>query len=62
MESAIQLMQEALRVDLEQCHAKIEAGEKVEALAALERAFGKLDTALDIVRSFRTAASERAIT
>ena len=44
-------MEEALTADLERCGAAIRAEDKAAALAELERAFAKLDTALDLIRS-----------
>ena len=51
-------MEEALRGDLEQCRSAIASSDQAAALAALERAFGKLDSALDIVRSHAGRSTE----
>ncbi len=54
---ATALIEEALRGDLERCEGAIRAGDREGALAAMEQAFAKLDTALDIVRSLPRSAS-----
>jgi HPt (histidine-containing phosphotransfer) domain-containing protein len=51
MNQAIELLQEVARQDLEQCEAAIKSDDKTAALAAIERAFAKIDTALDVLRS-----------
>jgi hypothetical protein len=51
VDQVITLMEEALTADLERCGAAIRADDKAAALAELERAFAKLDTALDLIRS-----------
>lgn len=50
MNQAITMMEEALRGDLERCVLAIRADDKQTAMAELERAFAKLDTALDMIR------------
>jgi hypothetical protein len=50
MDQAITLMEEVLRGDLERCGVAIKTENKIVALAELERAFAKLDTALDMIR------------
>jgi len=50
MDQVITLMEEALRGDLERCAAAIRASDQQTALSELERAFAKLDTALDMIR------------
>jgi hypothetical protein len=51
MDQAIELLQEIARDDLEKCEAAIRAEDKVAAIEAIERAFAKLDTAIDVLRS-----------
>ncbi len=51
MDQAIELLQEVTRQDLEACESAIRADDKATALAAIERAFAKIDTALDIIRA-----------
>ncbi len=51
MDQAIELLQEVVRQDLEQCEAAIRGDDKATAIAAIERAFAKIDTALDVIRS-----------
>jgi hypothetical protein len=51
VDQVISLMEEALTGDLERCSAAIKNDDKPVALAELERAFAKLDTALDMIRS-----------
>jgi hypothetical protein len=51
MDQAIELLQEVARQDLEQCEAAIRAGDEAVAVEAIERAFAKLDTAIDMLRS-----------
>ena len=51
MDQAVTLMEEALTGDLERCAAAIRGDDKTRALAELERAFAKLDTVLDLIRS-----------
>ena len=51
MDHAIELLQEVARLDLEQCEAAIRAGDKAKALETIERAFAKVDTAIDMLRS-----------
>jgi len=50
MDQAIGLLQEISRQDLEQCEAAIRASDKETAIAAIERAFAKLDSAIDLLR------------
>jgi hypothetical protein len=50
MDQAVELLEEVARQDLEQCEAAIRADDKGKALEAIERAFAKLDTALDLLR------------
>jgi HPt (histidine-containing phosphotransfer) domain-containing protein len=56
MNHAIELLQEIARDDLEQCEAAIRADDKAVAIDAIERAFAKLDTAIDMLRSEPHAA------
>ena len=51
MDQAIELLQEIARKDLEQCEAAIRADDKETAIEAIERAFAKLDAAIDTLRS-----------
>jgi hypothetical protein len=51
VDQVISLMEEALTGELERCSAAIRSDDKVTALAELERAFAKLDIALDMIRS-----------
>jgi hypothetical protein len=51
MHQAISIMEEALRGDLERCVLAIRADDKQVAIAELERAFAKLDSALDLIRN-----------
>ena len=51
VDQVITLMEEALTGDLERCGAAIRGDDKGAALAELERAFAKLDSALDLIRS-----------
>lgn len=51
MNVAIDLLEEASRTDLEQCEAAIKAGDHALALEAIERAFAKIDSAIDVLRA-----------
>lgn len=51
MDQTIALLQEVARQDLERCEAAIKNDQKAEAIAAIESAFAKLDTAIDMLRS-----------
>jgi hypothetical protein len=51
MDQAIALLQEVARQDLEQCEAAIRAADQGAAIDAIERAFAKLDSAIDLLRS-----------
>jgi len=48
---AIHLLEEIARDDLEACASAIKADDKAAGLGSLERAFAKLDTAIDILRN-----------
>ena len=47
----IGLIEEVTRTDLEACETAIRASDQAAAINAIERAFAKLDMALDILRS-----------
>ncbi len=51
VDEVIALLEEAVRQDLEACETAIRASEQARAIDAIERAFAKLDTALDVLRS-----------
>ncbi len=51
MDQVIALLQDVVRQDLEKCQAAIRADDKSTAIAAMELAFAKLDTAIDMLRS-----------
>ncbi len=51
LDQAIHLLEEIARDDLETCASAIEANDKAEGLSSLERAFAKLDTAIDLLRN-----------
>jgi hypothetical protein len=51
MDQVIGLLQEVVRQDLEACETAIRASDQATAIAAIERAFAKLDTAIDVLRS-----------
>lgn len=55
MDQAVELLQEVTREDLEACKAAIEQGDKALALSTIERAFAKVDTVIDILRSAPTS-------
>lgn len=50
-ETAISTLEEVVRVDLEQCEAAIRANDQLSAVAAVERAFAKIDSVIDLLRS-----------
>lgn len=50
LDHIIRAIEEALRGDLERCEAAIRTGDSEDAVAELERAFAKLDSALDALR------------
>jgi hypothetical protein len=51
LDQAIHLLEEIARDDLEACASAIEADDKAGGLSSLERAFAKLDTAIDLLRN-----------
>ncbi len=51
VDQAIHLLEEITREDLEACASAIKADDKASGLSSLERAFAKLDTAIDILRN-----------
>ncbi len=51
LDQAIHLLEEIARDDLETCAAAIKADDKATGLSSLERAFAKLDTAIDLLRN-----------
>ena len=51
VDEVIALLEEAVRQDLEICESAIRASQQAPAIDAIERAFAKLDTALDVLRS-----------
>jgi hypothetical protein len=55
MDQVIGLLQEVVRQDLETCEAAIRASDQATAVNAIERAFAKLDTAIDMLRSAPSA-------
>lgn len=48
---AVTILEEVLQGDLERCASAIRQDRKQDALAELERAFAKLDTILDMLRT-----------
>jgi len=51
VDQAIHLLEEITRDDLEACASAIKADDKTAGLSSLERAFAKLDTAIDLLRN-----------
>ncbi len=51
MDQVIGLLQEVAQQDLETCETAIRASDQAAAIEAIERAFAKLDTAIDMLRS-----------
>ncbi len=51
MDQLIALLQEVVRQDLEMCEGAIRSNDQAQAIESLERAFAKLDTAIDMLRS-----------
>ncbi len=51
VDQVIHLLEEITRDDLETCASAIKADDKAAGLSSLERAFAKLDTAIDILRN-----------
>jgi len=51
LDEAIHLLEEIARDDLETCASAIRAADPSAALSNLERAFAKLDTAIDLLRN-----------
>ena len=51
MDQVINLLQEVARDYLEACEAAIRAADQATAVSTLERAFAKLDTAIDMLRA-----------
>ena len=51
MDQVIGLLEEVARQDLEACETAIRDEDQAAAIGAIERAFAKLDTALDMLRS-----------
>jgi len=51
MDQAIALLQEVAQQDLEQCEAAIRSSDQTTAIDAIERAFAKIDSAIDLLRS-----------
>ena len=50
-ETAIATLEEVSRVDLERCEAAIRANDQLSAVAAIERAFAKIDSVIDLLRA-----------
>ncbi len=59
VDQAIHLLEEITRDDLEACASAIRADDKAEGLSSLERAFAKLDTAIDLLRNQAGFGRER---
>jgi hypothetical protein len=59
VDQAIHLLEEIARDDLEACASAIKADDKSEGLSSLERAFAKLDTAIDLLRNLGGSGRER---
>ncbi len=51
LDQAIHLLEEISRDDLEACASAIRVDDKATSLSSLERAFAKLDTAIDLLRN-----------
>ncbi len=51
VDQVIHLLQEIARDDLETCASAIKADDQAAGLSSLERAFAKLDTAIDLLRN-----------
>jgi hypothetical protein len=51
VDQVIHLLEEIARDDLEACSVAIKAADKEAGLSSLERAFAKLDTAIDLLRN-----------
>ncbi len=51
MDQVISLLEEVTRNDLEACEAAIRASDRETAITAIELAFAKIDTALDMLRA-----------
>ena len=58
-DQVIHLLEEIARDDLETCATAIEAADKAAGLGSLERAFAKLDTAIDLLRNHGAFGRER---
>ncbi len=56
MDQVIALLQEVAQQDLERCEGAIRADDKTTAIESIERAFAKLDTAIDMLRSVSQAS------
>jgi hypothetical protein len=59
LDQAIHLLEEIARDDLERCASAIKADDKAAGLSSLERAFAKLDTAIDLLRNQGGSGRER---
>jgi hypothetical protein len=59
VDQAIHLLEEIARDDLEACASAIKTDDKTAGLSSLERAFAKLDTAIDLLRNQGGAGRER---
>jgi hypothetical protein len=59
LDQAIHLLEEIARDDLETCASAIKADDKATGLSSLERAFAKLDTAIDLLRNQGGSGRER---
>jgi hypothetical protein len=51
IDSAIATLEEVARVDLERCETAIRKSDKEVGIAAIELAFAKIDTVIDLLRS-----------
>ncbi len=51
LDQVIGLLEEVTRNDLEACETAIRASDRTAAINAIELAFAKLDTALDMLRA-----------
>jgi hypothetical protein len=50
IDTAIATLEEVTRVDLERCEAAIRESNKDEGITAIELAFAKIDTVIDLLR------------
>ena len=54
VETAIKTLQEVAQADLERCQAAIRDGDKEAGMAAIEQAFAKIDSVIDLLRALPT--------